>query len=119
MNLVWIILAGFGSGVAASMGFGGGFVLLLYLSFFTNLLPNEAGLMNLLFFIPISGVSVLFHRKNGLIEQSVLKPCIFGGLLGILVSFLLLFVLSEAILGQLFGFLSLCVGIRSLFFAKK
>ena len=50
----WIaILAGFGSAVLASMGMGGGSILILYLTLMAGVPQREAQGMNLLFFLPI------------------------------------------------------------------
>ena len=45
------------SGVTASMGLGGGFVLLIYLTAFANVPQMEAQLINLIFFLPIGALS--------------------------------------------------------------
>jgi len=50
MNPLFLALVGFFSGLTASMGLGGGFVLLICFSLFTELPQLENQLMNLTFF---------------------------------------------------------------------
>ena len=69
MDIVVLALAGLLSGICASMGLGGGFVLLVYLTLFTQLSQLDAQLTNLVFFLPIAVLSVILHLKNQLIEK--------------------------------------------------
>ena len=78
------IIIGLLSGIAASMGFGGGFVLIIYLTVFLNADQIAAQGVNLLFFLPIALVSLIIHQKNRLIKWKVLLKLIPGGILGIL-----------------------------------
>ena len=63
--------------VAASLGFlsgigtGGGSLLILWLTLVLGFPPNEARLINLMFFIPSALVACLFHIKQG--NDGVLK----------------------------------------------
>ena len=62
----WIaILAGFGSAVLASMGMGGGSILILYLTLMAGVPQREAQGMNLLFFLPIGAASLWLHWRQG------------------------------------------------------
>lgn len=106
------------SGVTASMGLGGGFILLIYLTFFTAIPQLESQLMNLIFFIPISILSIILHLRNHLIEKKVLLQSIIMGILGVILgSFLSAFV-PEELLSKLFGGFILLVGIKELFHKK-
>lgn len=115
MRLLFCCLAGFGSGVAASMGLGGGFVLLLLLALTETLSTREGGLLNLLFFLPIAAFSLWRHQKNGLVDQRPVKPAVLGGVLGVLAGFLLAPLLPEFFFRKAFALLSLVVGLRELF----
>ena len=60
----WVaILAGFGSAVLASMGMGGGSILILYLTLIAGVPQREAQGVNLLFFLPI-GAAALSSDKT-------------------------------------------------------
>lgn len=73
-------IAAFFSAVIASMGIGGGAVLLLFLTLFTQISLEQAQGINLLFFLPIGIVALLFHRKSGLLQG---KRALFWGLWGL------------------------------------
>ncbi len=103
------------SGLLGSMGFGGGFILLIYLNLFTNALQPEAKLTNLLFFIPIASLSVFLHSKNKLLEKSVIKKSVLSGAIGVLIGCILAQIISNAILSKLFGVFIILAGIRELF----
>lgn len=118
MNTVLLLFAGLLSGITASMGLGGGFILLLYLTLFTSLPQREAQLMNLIFFLPIAILSVCLHLKHKLIEKSVLKKAIIWGLLGVIAGSILSSFLKEEWLSKLFGGLVLLMGIKELFHRK-
>jgi uncharacterized membrane protein YfcA len=119
MNHVILAVAGFLSGLTASMGLGGGFVLLVYLTLFTSLPQKEAQLINLVFFLPIALLSVFLHLKHHLIEKDVLKKAILWGLIGVIAGVLLSVWIKEELLSKLFGALVLLVGMRELFHKKK
>ncbi|MEA4912150.1 MAG: sulfite exporter TauE/SafE family protein [Oscillospiraceae bacterium] len=73
----WLVttVVGFFSGVLASMGLGGGFILLVYLSLFTDIEQRTAQGVNLFFFIPIILLSLVFHIKNKLIDFRTALLC--------------------------------------------
>ena len=77
----WIIfgIVGALSGVCASLGIGGGFVLLLYFTAFAAMPQREAQLLNLVFFLPIAVVSLVLHIRHRLIVFHAVWPCILGG----------------------------------------
>ena len=66
------------SGVAASMGLGGGFILLVYLTVFGDMPQMEAQWINLIFFLPIGGLALFFHIKNRLIDKKGGPSCCTG-----------------------------------------
>lgn len=118
MNTVWLCIVSLLSGVTASMGLGGGFVLLVYLRFFTDLTQLESQLMNLLFFVPIAILSVLLHLKNNLIEKQVLVKAVFTGLIGVILGSVLSSVIDGFYLSKMFGGLILLFGIKEVFHKK-
>lgn len=112
-------LAGFFAGGCASLGIGGGFVLLLYLTLIAGTPQLEAQLINLLFFLPIGGFSLGFHLKHGLVEKSVLLPSILGGILGAACGTALAGGLDDRGVSKLFALLILIVGLRELFSSQS
>ncbi|MCL2697207.1 MAG: sulfite exporter TauE/SafE family protein [Oscillospiraceae bacterium] len=118
MSLLWIAIAGFLTGVTASMGLGGGFVLIIYLTVFTGTAQVAAGGINLLFFLPIALISMFIHTKNKLIEWKLVAPICIAGAVGVAGGALLLGVVDEGLLRKLFAGLLVFVGLREIFHRK-
>ena len=79
----WIaILAGFGSAVLASLGMGGGSILILYLTLMAGVPQREAQGMNLLFFLPIGAASLWLHWRQGRVDKTAVRQFLPTGLLG-------------------------------------
>lgn len=112
------IIVGFLTGVAASMGLGGGFILILYLTAFCGVSQIAAGGINLLFFLPVSAVSLIIHLKNKLVCYKILLPICLAGALGVIGGTFLSGFLDDKWLGRLFAGLLIFVGIRELFHKK-
>ena len=66
------------SGIIASMGLGGGFVLLIWLTMFQDMPQRAAQGINLLFFLPIALVSVVMHARAGLIDLGTIGSQVVG-----------------------------------------
>ena len=75
MNWVLMAVAGFAAGVAAAMGLGGGFVLLVALTL-TGTAQREAQWINLVFFLPVAALALFLHRKNGLLIGMGTAQCL-------------------------------------------
>ncbi len=69
MNGFVMAIVGFFAAIIGSMGLGGGGILLLYISAFTDIEQLRAQGINLIFFLPIGAVSLYFHIKNRLIDK--------------------------------------------------
>ena len=69
MNFLVKSIVGFLAAVISAMGMGGGGILLIYLSAFTSTPQLKAQGINLIYFIPIAIVSLIFHIKNGFIKK--------------------------------------------------
>ena len=99
-------------------GLGGGGVLLLYLTF-AGVSQLAAQGINLVFILPVGLLGLWFHRKNGLVDWPLAVPVILGGLLGVAAGSLGAGMLTEDLLGRLFGGLILAIGVRELWSARK
>ena len=73
MNIA-ALLAGLFSGAIASMGMGGGAVLLIYLTVFTSTAQLAAQGINLIFFIPIGILSLIIYTLK-ILENAYIAPC--------------------------------------------
>lgn len=113
------LIVGLLSGVAASMGLGGGFVFLLYLTVIANVEQVQAQGMNLIFFLPIAVLSIIMHMKNGLIEKKPILPAIIFGALGVGIGAFFAFLFEAYWLSKIFAVFILGLGIKELFAKKK
>lgn len=118
MNIITAIV-GFFSGVTASLGLGGGFVLLLYLTAIQGMDQLQAQGINLLFFLPIAALSLIIHIKNKLIDKQPLLPCILCGVVGVLAGSSIAFWIPTNLLSKIFAVFILIIGCKELFFPKK
>ena len=109
------IIIGFLTGICASMGLGGGFILIIYLITFTRTDQLTAQGINLLFFLPIALFSLIIHTKNKLVEWKMLPMLVVTGLLGVLSGTFISNHISVDLLRKLFSSLLLFVGFRELF----
>ena len=114
LGLLLAAAAGFFSGLTASMGLGGGFVLLICLTGFMGVPQTEAQWINLIFFLPIASLSLFFHQKNGLLRTNRLLPSVLGGLIGAMLGVSAARMLGDANLSRLFAVFLAVIGLREL-----
>ena len=113
------ILIGFLTGIAASMGLGGGFILIIWLTLFGGLSQTDAQGVNLLFFLPVALFSVIIHAKNKLIEWRIIPFAVLSGIVGAALGSMLSFTLTDNTLRTLFSLLIIPVSLREIFHKKK
>lgn len=115
----WIaILAGFGSAVLASMGMGGGSILILYLTLIAGVPQREAQGVNLLFFLPIGAAALWLHWRQGRVDKTAVRQFLPTGLLGALLGTGLAMLADESLLRRGFAVFLLLIGLRQLFTGK-
>ncbi len=109
------LLAGLFSGILGSMGLGGGGVLIIYLSLFTNTKQLTSQGINLLFFVPIGILSVIIYSiKKQIKWKATVKIAIFG-IIGAIIGILLADVLGGSITRKIFASLLIIMGIGEIF----
>lgn len=113
------ILVGLLSGTAASMGLGGGFILLVYLSVFTSTPQDIAQGVNLLFFLPVALLSLCIHIKNKLIDIKLVGKYLITGLPCAILGSMAASLIDVTILRKLFAVFLLFIGISQLFKKQK
>ena len=113
------IVAGFISGTLGAMGFGGGGVLIIYLTLYKNLPQLTAQGINLIFFIPSAIIAIVKHNKNKLIEWNVSLPYIIYGIIGVTAGYFLVDFLDETILRKLFSLILITIGLKDLLIKDK
>lgn len=112
-------IAAFLSGLLGSMGFGGGSVLIIYLTLFANTDQLTAQGINLLFFIPCAILSVIINIKNKLVKYKVGAYLILGGAVGIAVGAFAVESIDKSLLSKLFGGFIFIIGLITLFQKPK
>ena len=115
MNFILASVVGFASGILASMGMGGGFVLVVYLAIFTNLVQKGAQGINLLFFIPITVLAVYMHIKNKLIDIKTAVVCSLIGIPAVVAGFYLAQSIDNSWLRKGFAVFIIIAGLKDLF----
>lgn len=103
MNIAVVFLVSFLTGILASMGLGGGMILILYLTFFASVSQIEAQGINLLFFLPIAALSLIFHTRAKLVMwREILPTIITGCVFSVGFSFVAVY-METTLLSKLFG----------------
>ena len=120
MNAWWAAaLAGAVCGLLSGLGIGGGTLLMVWMTGVAALPQQTAQGINLLYFLPTAGTSLLFHIKNKLVAWQAALPAIACGCLSAAGSAWLAQSLHAALLRRLFGGFLLAVGILELRKARK
>ncbi len=117
-NVIKFIIIGLSGGLLGGMGMGGGTVLIPLLTIFTEVGQKASQAINLISFIPMAGVALYLHFKNGLVRKKdllyvIIPACVFavGG------SVLCIFIQAD-ILRRIFGGFLIALSFLQ-FFADK
>lgn len=119
MNFWTASLVGAASGILASMGLGGGFVMVVYLALATDLAQKGAQGINLLFFIPITVLAVIIHIKNKLIDVKTVLLCSAFGAAAVFGGFFLAQYLGNELLRKAFAVFIILAGLKDLLSKKS
>ena len=92
--------------------------LLLCMTLFLGVDQAEAQGINLLFFLPTAGLSLLYHRKNGFLDRAALRSAAPIGTACALVAALISSSVELAILRKPFGLFLIYAGVTLLLPAK-
>lgn len=112
-------IVGFLTGILASMGLGGGFILVVWLTMFSDTEQRTAQGVNVLFFLPIALIALIMHLKNGLVNKALVKRCVLGGAIGAVIGTFGSQIISNGLLRKLFALFLLAFGLRELFSKTK
>lgn len=104
------------TGIFASMGLGGGMVLIVYLTVFAGFSQLVAQGINLVFFIPIAIISLVLHTKNKLVEWKKAVPAVLWGTAAVIISAWLANRIEQSLLSKAFGIFLILMGMKELFF---
>ena len=103
IKYLWYALAGVLAGIPGGMGMCGGTVLIPLLTVFLSVAQHPSQAVNLITFIPMAVVVLIFHIKNKLVEFKdlvwlILPAVLFAGGASLLAS-----VIEGDILKRIFG----------------
>jgi len=103
------------AGAISGMGFGGGSILIVYLTAFLSVPQTVAQGINLLYFIPGAVLAVPIHAKAGNLSVMTAAYLALGGVLGALLGAFLAFQIAEALLSKIFAGAVIALGLYELF----
>ena len=107
------------SGIIGAMGLGAGTVLIIYLTVFENIKQTEAQGINLLFSLPLAGLSILIYKRKGLIVTKNIGLLIVFGIIGAAAGYIVLDRISPEFLSKVFGAALIITAIYQLFSSDK
>lgn len=108
------ILAGVLSGALGAMGFGGGGILILYLTLYKNISQLTAQGINLIFFIPSAIFALILHSKNKLVEWKIALKFIAFGIIGLIIGYFIVSSIDENIIRKMFSIVLIVMGTKEL-----
>lgn len=117
--MVMNILIGTVLGFLSGLGIGGGSLLILWLTLVLGMDQSAARILNLLFFLPAAGISVLFRWKQGILPVKKILPAMIAGALSAAVFSFWGQRLDVTLLKKGFGILLLATGCREVFYKQK
>ena len=112
-------IVGFFTGVIASLGLGGGFILIIYLVDILGVDQIAAQGINLVFFLPIAVLSLIMHTKNKMVEWHTVPAASIFGALGALLGTLIALNINSKYIKIGFAVMLIIVGVKEIFFQEK
>ena len=119
IEMICLYFAAFLTGIFASLGVGGGMILILFLTIFEDADQITAQGINLIYFIPIAILSVIIHTKNKLIEWKKIIPAIITGVAGAIAGTYIAQFIGSPMLSKIFGVFILVIGLKEMFYKPK
>ncbi len=109
------IVVGFITGILSSMGFGGGTLLLIYLTVFQGINHIRAAGINLIYFIPCALISVILYLKNKTIAGKDVFIISSGAIIGAIAGAIASNYIDPTILKKIFSVFVFFIGAYQLF----
>ena len=116
---VWNIIASVISGILGAMGFGGGGILIIYLTQILKFKQIKSQGINLIFFIPSAITALIIHIKNKLIKFKQILPFLISAIPGVVAGLYLTTIITGNTLSKAFGILLITMGVKELFKKKN
>lgn len=112
-------LAATATGLLSGWGVGGGSLLMIYMTAVSGIPQLTAAALNLLYFLPTAGSSLVFHARAKHIDWRVFWPAALTGLLTGGVCAWLAHSLNGTLLHKAFGLFLCYIGVTELFRKSK
>ena len=112
-------MVGTALGFLSGLGVGGGSLLLLWMTLVLGADPDQARVMNLMFFLPSALIATAFRWKQSKPDWSRILPAAGAGLTGALVGNLIAPGIDKELLRKAFGILFLLAGWKELRYRPK
>jgi hypothetical protein len=109
------VIFGIISGIVASMGMGGGVILILLFSLFSDISQHIVQGINLIFFIPTSIVAIYMNIKNKNIDYKSSKTVILSGTIGAILGSILAIKIDNNSLKKYFGIFLIGIAIFEIY----
>ena len=114
MEIIKIIVS-FLCGILASMGVGGGSVLIIILTQFMDVSHEIARFTNLVSFIPTASIASIINKKNGLIIKKAALICMISGVFAAVFGTYIGSVFSTDMIKKVFGGALIAMGCYEFF----
>ncbi len=112
-------IIGFLAGIISSMGFGGGSILLVYLTLFAGVSQKEAAGINLIYFLPCAAAATFFFFKTKFIEKEPVIRLAICSAIGAVAGSVGAIFIDDKIIRIVFAVVLLGVGLKELFSKPK
>lgn len=118
MNYIIDTTAGLVCGILSGFGIGGGTLLVIYMTNFTDIAQSAAQGINLIYFLPTSSGALFSHFKHKLIHPMVIWSIIAGSVTTAIGAYGANVIQSQ-LLEKAYGLFLLYIGIRELFTKRQ
>ncbi len=119
MEYLFYILIGVLGGLLGGMGMGGGTVLIPLLNIVFGISQHTAQAINLISFIPMSIISLIFHIKNKLVKFKGVLWIILPGIISCIIGTFIAKQITGELLKRMFGGFLICLSVFQLVVALK
>jgi len=113
------VIAGFLIAILAGLGVGGGGLLVIWLTYATDIPQIEAQGINLVFFLAASSASLIYHIKKRKLNYKVLSVLSLSGVVGTVFGYAAAAAAPTELLRRFFGGLLILSGAIVLFRKRK
>ena len=115
LKFLLYLLAGLGGGFLGGMGMGGGTILIPLLTIFLKCDGHLSQAVNLISFIPMAVVALIFHLKNKLVEKKGILFIIIPATLFAIIGSIISCKIQGELTSKIFGGFLLCLSIVQFF----